>query len=194
MKALPFLLLRAVAVCGILATCTSGPERSLPTVTHVDLSRYAGKWYEAARLPNAFQRDDSNATAEYSLLPGEKVRVVNTEYRPDGSTHVAEGTATAVADGSNSRLKVRFKGFAALAPVPKEGNYWIIRLESDYSAVMVGTPNRKYLWILSRQPHPPQAVMEKYLHAAEVLEFDTGKLRRAKWETLPKRKPSTSSS
>jgi len=181
-KTPPILLLSAVVISGILAACTSGPALPLPTVTHVDLSRYAGKWYEVARLPNPFQRDDSNATAEYSVQQDGKVRVINTEYRPDGSTHVAEGSATAVEDGSNSRLRVKFKGLAALAPVPKGGNYWIIRLESDYSTVMVGTPNRKYLWILSRQPFPPQAVMAKYLRAAEVLGFDTGKLRRAAWK------------
>lgn len=182
MKALLLLILGITAISVILTACSSGPTKPLPTVTHVDLSRYAGKWYEIARLPNAFQRDDSNATAEYSIQPGSEVRVMNTEYRPDGSTHVAEGTATAVADGSNSRLRVRFKGLAALAPVPKNGNYWIIRLESDYSVVMVGTPNRKFLWILARQPYPSQKVMATYLQAAEILGFQTGKLRKANWD------------
>ena len=153
---LPFVVLGILLALALLVGCSSGPVRPLPTVTHVDLSRYAGKWYEVARLPDPFQRDDSNATAEYTVQPGGKIRVVNTEYRPGGSTHVAEGTATAVPDGSNSRLRVRFKGLASLAPVPKDGNYWIIRLESDYSVVMVGTPNRKYCGFSPASPALPK--------------------------------------
>jgi apolipoprotein D and lipocalin family protein len=185
-KTLVFFILGAGAVCGILGACASRPAKALPTVTRVDLSHYVGKWYEVARLPNAFQRDDSNATAEYAAQGDGKIRVLNTEYRPNGSTRVAEGIAVPVPDGTNSRLRVRFKGLASLAPVPKDGNYWIIRLESDYSMAMVGTPDRKYLWILARQPCPSGAVMSKYLRAAEVLGFDTAKLRRANWDCAAK--------
>jgi len=31
-------------------------------------------------------------------------------------------------------------------------DYWIIGLDKDYSYAIVGTPNRKYGWILSRTP------------------------------------------
>ena len=33
------------------------PEAPMRVVPSVDLTRYAGKWYEIARLPNRFQRD-----------------------------------------------------------------------------------------------------------------------------------------
>jgi apolipoprotein D and lipocalin family protein len=186
-KTLLFFVLGAAAISGLLAACATRSARTLPTVTRVDLSRYAGKWYEVGRLPNAFQRDDSNATAEYTALGNGKIRVVNTEYRPNGSTRVAEGTAQPVPDGTDSRLRVRFGGLASLVPVPKYGNYWIVRLEPDYSMAMVGTPDRKYLWILARQPCPPRGVMSKYLQAAEVLGFDVTKLRRATWDCGPKK-------
>ena len=32
------------------------------------------------------------------------------------------------------------------------GDYWIIGLDEDYSYAIVGTPDRKYGWILSRNP------------------------------------------
>ena len=32
------------------------------------------------------------------------------------------------------------------------GDYWVLAIESDYSAVLVGSPDRKYLWVLARTP------------------------------------------
>ncbi len=37
-------------------------KSSLEVVASVDLNRYAGKWYEIARLPNRFQRDCAGNT------------------------------------------------------------------------------------------------------------------------------------
>ncbi len=31
-------------------------------------------------------------------------------------------------------------------------DYWVIDLDADYQWAVVGSPSRKYLWILSRQP------------------------------------------
>lgn len=50
-------------------------------MTSLDLTRYAGLWYEWARIPNWFQDKDAvNVTAEYTPGPGGMLRVVNTEY------------------------------------------------------------------------------------------------------------------
>src|ERR1035438_1299749 len=41
----------------------------LPTVSSVDLTRYVGKWYEIARYPNWFEKEDiGDVTAEYTPL------------------------------------------------------------------------------------------------------------------------------
>ena len=47
-------LLAALALCLPLAAPANNPP--LRVVDSVDLTRYAGRWYEAARLPNKFQR------------------------------------------------------------------------------------------------------------------------------------------
>jgi lipocalin len=42
----------------------------LPTQDWVDLERYAGRWYEIARLPNRFQeRCAGDVAATYTLRP-----------------------------------------------------------------------------------------------------------------------------
>ena len=42
-------------------------DEPVETVPHVDLSRYAGKWFEIARFPHRFQKDCVGSTAEYRL-------------------------------------------------------------------------------------------------------------------------------
>ena len=169
-----------LAVCAAAAFFTGCSSRTamtpLATATGVDIQRYAGHWYEVFRLPNSFQRDDAKAEANYTLQRDGTVRVVNTETRPDGTQKTAEGTATVVPDGRNSRFRVKFEGLAALIPVSEEGNYWIVKLEPDYSAALVGTPDRKFLWLLSRTPKINAERRNSYEAEARRLGFDTRQL------------------
>lgn len=166
----------ALAIAALMLPACAHKSRPLPTAPSVDLTRYAGKWYEIARLPNRFQRDDSRATAEYTLRPDQTVKVLNTELRPNGSTKSIEGSASAVPGSGNARLKVRFRGLAALVPVPSEGNYWIIAVEPDYSAALVGTPDRNYLWLLARSPNLNSKTRDRLVARARELGFPVEKL------------------
>lgn len=163
-------------VLGLMACVHSKPDRPLRTAKAVDIQRYAGHWHEQFRLPNSFQKDGAKAEAEYSLLPDGKVRVVNTETRPDGKKNIATGTAIAVPGSNNSRLRVKFDGLASLVPAAESGNYWIIQVEPDYSAALVGTPDRKFLWMLSRKDPVSPALRDRYVSTAKELGFDTSRL------------------
>ena len=159
-------------------------EPGLPTNGGVDLSRYAGKWYELARLPVRFQDDRTVSTAEYSVRPDGKVGVLNTAYLGDRVDARITGTATPVDGSSNDRLRVRFGGLLRFIPVPKEGNYWVIKTADDYSMALVGTPDRKFLWLLARdeQAWGSQPADDMVARAKE-LGFDTDKLLVADWDT-----------
>jgi apolipoprotein D and lipocalin family protein len=161
--------------------CATKPQPLLRTAAAVDLNRYAGRWFEIARLPSFFQRDDSRATADYAVQADGTVRVVNTEHRPDGTTRIAIGAATAVAESGGSRLRVKFTGLAALAPVPHEGNYWIIALAPDYSVALVGTPDRRFLWLLARRSNLSPAIRQRYLDFAKREGFASEKALLAHW-------------
>ncbi|MBN2008890.1 lipocalin family protein [candidate division KSB1 bacterium] len=137
----------AVAVIAFANASAQKPQ----TVVHVDLTRYAGRWYEIAKIPNRFQRKcSSGTTAEYSLRDDGRIGVINRCQKADGSTTEVQGIAKIVDPDSNARLKVSF--VSLLGWHLFWGDYWIIGLDDNYTYAVVGTPNRKYGWILSRTP------------------------------------------
>lgn len=153
----------------------------LPTVAAVDLARYAGRWHEIARLPNFFQKAGARATADYTALADGSIKVVNTETHADGTQKSVEGRATAVPGSGQARLRVKFGGLAALAPAAREGNYWIVALAPDYSVALVGTPDRKFLWLLARDPQLSERTRRGWLARARQLGFPVERVLVTQW-------------
>lgn len=149
---------------------THHPE--LPTVPSVDLARYLGTWYEIARLPMRHEdRDATDITANYSLREDGKIKIENRCINPDGAREEAIGEATPV-DASNAKLEVSFLP-EALRWIPfTKGDYWVLRLAPDYSTSLVGSPDRKYLWLLSRTPAMAEEEKQEWLEYARKLGFE----------------------
>jgi apolipoprotein D and lipocalin family protein len=146
---------------------TSSP---LEVVPHVDLEKYLGKWYEIAHLPARFQEGCSETTATYSLTKDGTVSVLN-ECKKDGKAKQAKGKAKVVDKATGAKLKVTFFW-------PFYGNYWIIKLGNNYEYAVVGTPDRKYLWILSRTPQMDEELFSEITDFAKAKGFDVERLMR----------------
>lgn len=148
----------------LLAGAASGQEVPEPApvtaVKSVDISRYVGLWYEVAKIPNRFQDQcASGTTARYTLREDGRLEVVNRCRKDDGSMDEAEGVAKIEDAVTNAKLKVSFVSFLGWRPF--WGDYWVIGLGEDYSWAVVGTPDRKYGWVLARTPEPEVAVWEE---------------------------------
>jgi apolipoprotein D and lipocalin family protein len=165
---LPLILGTMLPVVPIHAADKQAP---MQVVSSVDLARYAGKWYEIARLPNRFQRDcASDTTASYTLRLDGKITVVNACRTSEGKAKTATGTARLASDKEpNSKLKVSFFW-------PFYGNYWIIDLDPDYKWAVVGEPGRKYFWILSREPRLDDTLYQQVLDRARQQGYDVSPL------------------
>lgn len=152
----------------------------LPVVDSIDFARYAGRWYEIARLPNFFQRNcAADVFAEYSLREDGRIRVYNRCRRENGAIDDVDGVAQPVDDrGPNSRLEVSFLP-RWLRWIPFTwGDYWVIELGADYDYAVVGTPSRGYLWILARAPKLDDALIDGILQRVAKLGFDAGAVQR----------------
>lgn len=146
--------------------------QSLTTVPQVDLSKYAGKWYEIASYPQRFQKGCHCTTAEYTLSESGYVIVENRCNRDsiNGKQSYIKGKAFVVKNSGNAKLKVQFFW-------PFKGKYWIIDLADDYSYSVVSHPNRKYLWILSRTPKIDYTIYQQILSRLNENGFDLTKLQ-----------------
>ena len=153
------------------------PSTAVRTVESVDLGRYVGEWFDIARFPNRFQRGCAgDVRATYALRADGRIDVINRCRTTGGSITEARGVARVVDARTSAKLKVRFAP-AALSFLPFVwGDYWILGLAGDYSWAVVGSPDRGYLWVLSRTPTIDPARYASALGAASGNGFDVTRL------------------
>ncbi len=170
--------LAAAAMSVLPRPADAAPDRrqAVRTVDAVDLDRYVGDWFEIARFPNRFQRNCAgDVRASYARRDDGRIDVINRCRTADGEI-TARGVARIANARTNAELEVRFApGFLSFLPVVW-GDYWIVGLAGDYSWAVVGSPDRKYLWILSRTPVLDEASRASALAAASDNGFDLERL------------------
>ncbi len=151
--------------------------REPSTVTLVDLSRYVGTWFEIVRLPMRHEPEDyTDITATYSVQDDGNVRVDNRARSRDGQVHQSIGEAVVEEGSHGAKLKVSFMP-DVLKWIPfTKGDYWILRLDNEYQVALVGSPDRKYLWLLARSSQLQSAVVQEYLATARQQGFDLADL------------------
>lgn len=152
-------------------------DRPVTTVSELDLERYVGLWYEIAKIPNRFQKQClRGTTAEYTLREDGRITVVNRCFNKNGGLDEAKGVAKIVDTTSNAKLKVSFVSFIGWRPF--WGDYWVIGLDEGYQWAAIGTPDRKYGWVLARAPALDESTMEKIFSI-----FERNGYERAAFET-----------
>lgn len=170
------------SAAGRFFVVSADTKKPLDTVAAVNLERYAGKWFETARLPNKFEKQCvGNVKVEYVLQKNGKIGVTNQCDEANGKKTLVKGEARVRDKKTNAKLEVRFapKFLSFLSAV--WGDYWIIALdEKDYRYALVGDESRDYLWFLSRTPQMDEAKYEELVKIAAAKGFDTTKIIRTK--------------
>ena len=181
----PIRVLAALALyLPLSATASIQPLR---VVDSLDLTRYAGRWYEAARFPNKFQDQCSgDVVVHYAVRTDGRIDVVNRCRTAAGKIDEARGIGRKAGDGKNSaRLEVRFAP-AILSFLPSVwGDYWVIGLGPEYTWAVVGTPSREYLWLLSRTPEMSAISYERAIEIARGNGFDVSRIVKTTNDRTP---------
>ena len=109
-------------------------------VTHLDINKYLGQWYELARYDHRFERGMVGVTANYSFSEDGKLKVVNTGYKEtlDGEKSVAIGKAKIPNPAVPAKLKVSFFWIFY-------GDYFVLELDKDYQWAVIGSSSDQYL-------------------------------------------------
>lgn len=137
----------------------------------VDLTRYQGLWYEIVRTPNPFETGCLTPIAEYTINRNRTLNVIN-RCMVNNKIFTSKGIATPeypeLIYNSNiyvGRFWVKFEG------APFAGDYNILHIDPNYQYALVGSSNRKYLWILSRKPVMNQIIIQDLLLYAKNIGY-----------------------
>ncbi|VXB04339.1 lipocalin family protein [Pseudomonas sp. 8O] len=164
-----------LALAGCANSGTGSISKPPPQTMQVDLQRYQGTWYELARLPMFFQRNCVQSQAHYGLRDDGRIDVTNRCRDKDGEWIEAKGVAEPQVEGQTDKLWVRFDNWASKL-LPIKGDYWVIYHDEDYRVALVGHPEHKYLWLLSRTPDVDQETRDKLLSVAREQGYVTSDL------------------
>lgn len=157
------------------------PYGPLSIMSSVDLGKYAGMWYEIARLPVPFEDSDNftclNARAFYSVNYDKTLSIINTCNTIKGPIQVT-GLGTPINPPKNNSLIVSPAVLSVkFTNSPDIGTYNIIYVDPNYQTALVGTSDRKTLWLLSRTANPDDSLIQNLLQIAKSNQFSLDKLK-----------------
>ncbi|KAG7205487.1 hypothetical protein KM043_007473 [Ampulex compressa] len=157
-----FLLL--IAAGGTLAQVPFlGVCPNLETMPNFDVQSYLGKWYEVERYFALFEFGGKCVTANYSLNDNGSVKILNKQISAlTGVASSIEGIGRLIGRSDDPKLTVTFPSL----PLPIDAPYWVLNTDYESYAVVwscsnFGVFSIRNAWILTREPKPPVAVLEK---------------------------------
>lgn len=171
-----FILIILVNFIALVVSCSNNDSKKNmidnSMVDKLDIQKYLGTWYEIARYDHRFERGLVGVTANYSLRPDGKIKVVNSGYRNtlEGEFSQAEGKAK-IPDPINEPGKLKVSFFWIFY-----GDYFVLELDPDYQWVIIGSSTDKYLWILSRKPQMEDALYQELRSRLVERNYDVSKL------------------
>ncbi len=151
-------------------------ESEPATISNFDIDRYMGSWYEIARLPTYFAKRCLAPIISTYKHDGDEIEVTNSCATISGDKQ----TSTSIIYLTDENIKGGGKFTATAMPSwlrwthLGRSDYWL--LYTDYLYAMVGTPDRKYLWIYSRQENPPLKDIQNLISQAEKQGYDISSL------------------
>jgi lysozyme C len=124
--------------------------KSQETVKEIDIIKYLGNWYQVYGAPTnvVFQGYGTCITAQYWLLEGGNVSVLNSQINSYDKLEQISGYAYYTNISEPGKLSVRLDG------VPVDSPYWIVKLgeivDNKYQYSIITTPSGISLWVLAR--------------------------------------------
>ena len=149
-------LLPSIVATALSLLCAAGPAHAgVHPVDRFDPQRFAGTWYEVARLPSPTQADCvSDVTAHYQPRADGTLTVTQTCRTPTGRLETDVGRARPAGPHA-ARWKLSYlPAWLRWLPVAQQ-DQWVVMLDPDYRFAVISEPTRQHLWLLARSPSLP---------------------------------------
>ncbi|MDQ8935718.1 lipocalin family protein [Acinetobacter rudis] len=161
-----------LTVCGVCAFSLSTQAADLSAVEKVEIDKFLGVWYEILSKPSSTEKRCSrDITSTYTLNEYGHLLAERQCLDQDAKPLTLVGEAYPVNAPRYSKFKLSFMPEAIRWLPLAQNDYWILKLDDQYQMALIGEPNRQALWLLSRQPHPNQALIQQYLNYAKNLGY-----------------------
>lgn len=141
----------------------------------VDLSRFAGRWYEIARTPNRGQPACLQLAVEVTRPADGRFSVTNTCRRAEGQPRVVRANGTVIDARSNAKIRLTAAGVLGFGGLASQ-EYWILDRAADYNWAILGTPGGNYFWVWSRQAEPSAAARAALISRVRTLGYNTSNI------------------
>jgi apolipoprotein D and lipocalin family protein len=163
-----------IALAGLLGlTACSTPQPPLKTVAKVDLPRFMGDWYVFAHIPYSLEKGKVGTLDRYVLR--KDGRIQNSFLFRRGSLDAPLEEWKGVAWVTNPETKAEWRvQFLWPFSVP----YLIIDLDPDYQWAVIGYPNRKLAWVLSRKPQLDRELYAQILAKIKAQGYEVSQLKQ----------------
>jgi apolipoprotein D and lipocalin family protein len=144
----------------------------METVDHVDIERFMGDWYVIAIIPNFIEKNAINGIETYQLIDEDRVKIDYrfTDAKTDKQKHM-QPKAWIYDKQSYAEWRVQFVW-------PLKFPYLIIDLAEDYSHTVIGVPNRKFVWIMSREQTMKDETYNDILQNLDKVGYDIAKIEK----------------
>jgi apolipoprotein D and lipocalin family protein len=145
----------------ILSAVPMASAQAVTALPQLDLTHITGAWYEIARLPNKRQKNCvSDAFIEIALADkSHRFQLVDSCRLKTGDMDANNASGKQDKPGTG-KLKATFLW-------PFYQKYWVLALAPDQSWAIVGSPNHKTLWLLSKTTTlPPDTLADLKSQAA----------------------------
>jgi apolipoprotein D and lipocalin family protein len=149
----------------------------------VDLERFMGDWYVIGFIPVTipfFSEEGAHNGLESYRLTDEGVIETTYTFRKgafDGPEKRLTPKGWVHNEETNAEWRMQFLR-------PFKAAYLIVYLDEGYQRTIIGVPNRKYVWIMSRHPGLSDADYQALLDYVARVGYDSEKVQR-----MPQRWP-----
>ncbi len=157
--------------------CTTVKLSKLETVSKVDIERFMGKWFVIGLIPTFIEKNAVNGIEHYELKDNNKIAITYTfnQHSADGKLKTMKPKGRVYDLDTYAEWRVRF---FHLFTSP----YLIIDLDDDYTYTVIGVPNRKYVWIMSRDYVFDDNLYNKILDTLAERGYDISKIKKMSQE------------
>jgi apolipoprotein D and lipocalin family protein len=143
----------------------------------IELERFMGDWYVIGSIPIALpgfsEEGAHNAVESYSLSDDGTIRTTYTFRKGafDGPERRFTPKGWVYDEETNTEWRMQFVW-------PFKAAYLIVWVDEEYTEAIIGVPSRSNVWLLSREPNPPEDRYQRLVARTAAHGYDRDAIQR----------------